>query len=76
MAYSYLPHASVSELTGMKQLKLDILYCSHHIIWFFNGDCTDVLMKSFIKNKAIFKEPEEGARPPLWIRAIFLHMHR
>jgi phosphate/sulfate permease len=54
----------------MKQLKLDILYLFSPLFGFSMAIALMFLLKSFIKNKAIFKEPEEGARPPLWIRAI------
>ena len=30
------------------------------------------ILRSVVKNKAIFKEPEEGSRPPVWIRAILI----
>ncbi|MBP7273902.1 MAG: inorganic phosphate transporter [Saprospiraceae bacterium] len=30
------------------------------------------ILKSFVKDKKLFREPEEDARPPLWIRAILI----
>lgn len=70
MAYSYLPHASVSGVNWNEAIKIGYSLLFSPLFGFSMAIALMFLLKSFIKNKAIFKEPEEGARPPLWIRAI------
>ncbi len=70
IAYSYLPHSTVTGVNWNEAIKIGYSLLFSPLFGFSIAIALMFLLKSLIKNKAIFKEPEEGAKPPIWIRAI------
>lgn len=70
IAYSFLPHSALSGVNWNEAYKIGYSLLFSPLFGFGMAIALMFLLKSLIKNKTLFKEPEEGARPPMWVRAI------